>query len=689
MEFLHPNFLYGLLAIVIPILVHLFNFRRYKKVYFSNVQMLQSIHKKTKKQAQLKHLLVLLLRILAIAAAVFAFAQPIIPNENSNTSTQERQYVSIYLDNSFSMTHIGENGTLLNEAQNKALSILEAYQNSDYFHLITNDMFGRHHRWFNKMEMNQNIMDVQAVHKQQPLDRVFQREAMLREQSGIYKKAVLYLLSDFQKNVNFTPQMAQDTNLLVRMIPLQNNPINNISIDSLWFEYPVQLPQTVSKVHVKITNSSIQAQTNIPLRLFIDEEQKAVLSVDVPAKKSDIFTLSFTNKKAGNFKGRVEIDDYPIIFDDHFYFAFKVRDLFKTAIISEKNTNPYLNHLFSNDSMVVWKTYESNAIDYQQIRQQDLIILNEIESLKSGLKKELEQYLNNGGQLLLIPKRNGDLQPINTWLKRLQAPLFTKQDTVAVSLKELDKQLSFYDRVFDKQLTKVKANQKVDLPIIKKYYPIVIDSKSDKLLQTQGGKVILSLSPIQQGKLYQLAMPLNIEYSQLPEHALFVAVFYQMIMQTQDQKSLYETIGSSKPISIIIPDNLLADQASDEVLHIIKGEADWIPEIKRQNKKQYKLINIQWPYEGIFDVRYKQSTIEQIAANYSRSESDFSVWEIQELFNEIAKHQLSNFQILNTPKQALSSGIIQLDHGQNLWKWFIFLTILFIFVETIILRLWK
>lgn len=171
MEFLHPNFLYGLLAIVIPILVHLFNFRRYKKVYFSNVQMLQSIHKKTKKQSQLKHLLVLFLRILAIVAAVFAFAQPIIPNKNSKTSHQERQYVSIYIDNSFSMTHIGENGTLLNEAQNKALSILESYQNSDYFHLITNDMFGRHHRWFNKMEMNQNIMEVQAVHRQQGLDR--------------------------------------------------------------------------------------------------------------------------------------------------------------------------------------------------------------------------------------------------------------------------------------------------------------------------------------------------------------------------------------------------------------------------------------------------------------------------------------------------------------------------------------
>jgi hypothetical protein len=257
-------------------------------------------------------------------------------------------------------------------------------------------------------------------------------------------------------------------------------------------------------------------------------------------------------------------------------------------------------------------------------------------------------------------------------------------------MKVLDKQLPFYDRVFDKRLTKIKANQKIDLPMIKKYYPINAGPKSDRLLQTQGRKVILSLTNIGQGKLYQLAMPLNLEYSQLPEHALFVAVFYQMIMQTQDQKDLYETIGSSKPINVVIPEDLVREgHSSDEVLHIIKGEANWIPEIKRYSNNEYLLVNTQWPEEGIFEVIYKQHPIEQIAANYSRSESDFTVWETQELYNQIDIHQLSNFQILDTPNQQLSAKIIQLDHGQTLWKWFIFLTIIFIFVETIVLRLWK
>jgi len=688
MEFLYPNVLYGLFAVAIPILVHLFNFRRYRKVYFSNVQMLQSIHKKTKKQSELKHIIILITRILAIIAVVLAFAHPIIPNKESNISKQEHQYVSIYLDNSFSMTHIGENGTLLNEAQNMALGILESYENSDYFHLITNDMLGQHHRWFNKMEMTQNIMEVQAIHLQQSLSDILQREAMLREQVSTDKKAVIYLLSDFQKNFEFTPQMAADTNLLVRMIPLQNNPVNNISIDSLWFEYPVQLPQSVSVLHIQVSNSGNEDQNDIPLRLFIDDVQKAVISVDLAANDSQVFDLSFTNKKTGAFKGRVDLDDYPITFDDRFFFTFQVRDLFHVTQIYQQNPNSYLNRLYHNDSMVQWTAYSVNAVNYQELKQQDLIILNELETLSSGLQKELDQYLEKGGQLLIIPPASSNTGELNSYLNHINVPLYSTLDTVSTRINNIDKHLAFYDRVFEKQLEKTAASQKIDLPLIHKYFPVLSNSNHKKLLQTLGGNTILSLSKTASGKVYQLAMPLSLEYSQLPEHALFVAVFYQMMMQTQAKTSLYESIGSGHPIEVIF-DNKTNTDFSDEVLSIKKDEVKWIPEIKRINKNEFLLLNVLWPEDGIYHIDFQEQEIEKVAVNYNRNESDFSIWSIEELMQKIADLHLSNFQILNTNTQNVSSKIIQLDQGISLWKWFVILAILFIFVETILLRLWK
>ena len=109
MKFLYPQFLYALTAVLIPIIIHLFNFRKFKTVYFSNVRFLKDIKKETKAHSQLKHLLILLSRILAISALVFAFAQPYIPV--NNTIIHDKYAVSIYIDNSFSMNAENENGS--------------------------------------------------------------------------------------------------------------------------------------------------------------------------------------------------------------------------------------------------------------------------------------------------------------------------------------------------------------------------------------------------------------------------------------------------------------------------------------------------------------------------------------------------------------------------------------------------
>ncbi|NOR87211.1 MAG: hypothetical protein GQ527_06345 [Bacteroidales bacterium] len=690
MEFLYPNMLYGLFAVAIPILVHLFNFRRYRKVYFSNVEMLKSIHKKTKKQSELKHLLVLLTRILTIIAIVFAFAGPFIPNKESKLDQQDKQFVSIYLDNSFSMTHIGENGSLLNEAQNMALNILESYEASDYFHLITNDMLGKHHRWFNKMEMTQNIMDVQAVHIQQDLDDVLQREKMLRTQKKEQnKQAVLYLLSDFQKSSTQIEDLSADTNLLVRMIPLQNNPVNNLSVDSLWFEYPVQLPHTVSVVHVKISNSGEEKQSNIPLRLFINQEQKAVVSLDIEANQSRIIDLSFTNSDRGSFTAMVEIDDYPINFDDRLYFTFSVRDLFKVAMIYQNSPNSYLNHLFGNDSLVEWNTFSVKAVNYNQLATQDLVILNELDQMGSGLQQEISQYVSKGGQVLVIPSSKGDVKQINSWLKLMDAPLFSSLDTNRSRFGEIDKQLPFFNRVFEKEFQKREKSQKLDMPLIRKSFPISVSKEhTQKLLSSQGGKALLTVTEKDAGRIFQMALAVSLDFSALPEHALFVAVFYQMVLQSQDLKPIYEDLGSGQIVEISV-NHHRSDFHADEVIHIRQGEEEWIPEIKRKSKYEWMLLNIQWPKDGIFNLLLQDTVIGQLAVNYNRNESNFTTWSSEDLLQQIAAAQLQNFQLLKTTPDQVSMSIIKLDQGISLWKLFVVFAILFIFVETLILRLWK
>ena len=142
MLFANPVFLTALAALAIPVIIHLYNFRRYKKVYFTNVRFIAEIRQESKKRSQLKHLLILLMRLLAITALVIAFAQPYLPSVLQKKNITDRQAVSIYIDNSFSMEALATNGKLLDIAKTKAIEIASAYKPSDLFQILTADFEG-------------------------------------------------------------------------------------------------------------------------------------------------------------------------------------------------------------------------------------------------------------------------------------------------------------------------------------------------------------------------------------------------------------------------------------------------------------------------------------------------------------------------------------------------------------------
>ena len=138
MSFLFPSFLWALFALSIPVIIHLFYFRRYRTVYFTNVSFLKELKEEKSTRNRLKHLLVLLLRLLLIACLVIAFAQPFLKGKNNADSG--RQTVSIYLDNSFSMMAQDDEMPLLEKSRQLATEIVKAYPAGTQFHYITNDM---------------------------------------------------------------------------------------------------------------------------------------------------------------------------------------------------------------------------------------------------------------------------------------------------------------------------------------------------------------------------------------------------------------------------------------------------------------------------------------------------------------------------------------------------------------------
>ncbi|RZL31933.1 MAG: hypothetical protein EOP00_34555, partial [Pedobacter sp.] len=244
MNFLYPGFLFALLAVAIPVIIHLFNFRKFKKVYFSNVAFLKEIKEQNSSREKLKNLLILLSRILAILFLVFAFARPFLPSANQ-IDQHKGNIVSVYVDNSYSMEAVNKEGNLLDEAKRKAKEIVKVFQLNDRFQLLTNDFEGKHQRLLNGDEFLQAVEEVKISSSARKLQQVLNR------QQGVFTGAsnrFAYLISDFQKGFAGDVPIKTPSNTNISLVKLNANHLPNVAVDSIWMLSPVHQAQANEKL---------------------------------------------------------------------------------------------------------------------------------------------------------------------------------------------------------------------------------------------------------------------------------------------------------------------------------------------------------------------------------------------------------------------------------------------------------
>lgn len=78
MTFLQNSMLWGLFAVSIPVIIHLLNRRRFRTVDWGAMQFLLKATRESRGKKRLKHILILVMRSLAIAGLVFAIARPLV-----------------------------------------------------------------------------------------------------------------------------------------------------------------------------------------------------------------------------------------------------------------------------------------------------------------------------------------------------------------------------------------------------------------------------------------------------------------------------------------------------------------------------------------------------------------------------------------------------------------------------------
>ncbi len=414
---------------------------------------------------------------------------------------------------------------------------------------------------------------------------------------------------------------------------------------------------------------------------MIDNAQRSVASVDINPGSSEELSFTFTNNKAGYIGGSIEINDFPVTYDDIYYFSYFIASGIKVLSINEKEPNPYITSVFKVDSIIQFTNTTVKQIDFSSLSTYKLIILNSLSTISSGLIQEIVKFAVNGGHVLFIPSVSTPAETQNILLSRLGSNLLKGLDSSPVKVEKINTEHPLYSQVFEQGALK---NENIDYPVITNRFIIQRSGSfsSETLLELANGEPLLSVNSVGAGKIYLFSSPFDDKSGNFVRHALFVPTMLNMAFLSEEISPLMYYTDYNKPVSITGE-----YKHSDNPLKVsaIEGNFDFIPEFRLINGQNYIFTNNQIKAAGLYKVISENKEI-QLHFNYNRNESDLSTANEQEL-NTLSEK--TGYEIIqNTPK-PLDKILLENTHEKNLWKWFVVAALAALIAEVILLAFFK
>ena len=649
---------------------------------------------RTNSQSQLKRILVLLARILALSFLVFAFAQPFLPSKNTSVISGKKA-VSIYIDNSFSMNNKSSDVTLIELAKKKAKEIVDAYSSIDEFQLLTNDFEGKHQRLVDKEQMKQLIDEVKISPEVKNISAVVERE---RQALNADRNAhhYIYLISDFQKSSTDFELLKNDSTEKIFALHMEGSKQNNLFIDTAWMESPVQMLNQPCKLLVKITNSGDDDIDNSRLTLNVNEQVKSISDFSVAAKSFTVDTISFSVSNAGWNRGELSLmESGSIDFDNNYFISYFVPDKLNVECINQSGANKFINALFANNPMFSYQTVSVGQVNYSDLGKQNFIVLNQLNDISSGLAQELKKFTELGGNLLILPDAKSNLSGYNSFLKSVNADVLKQWSNSEKQISSLNTSNTVFEDVFS------KVPQNLSLPKSKGNFLLTqnTNTNADAILLYKDNSPMMIQYKVEKGSLFLSAVPFENEVTDLAVNPIFPPMVFRMCIAKNYKDALAYFIGKDATMEIKTD----AGGEANFKMKMVVGQAtnnggagggdEFIPQQRIINSELILQPSAFAKKAGLFNlVSPKNEIASCFGLNYDRKESvmdfissdDFAQWSVAN-----RPHNGFSIELLSSADKNMTAEISELNLGTTLWKLCLVLSLLFLAVEILLLRLLK
>lgn len=640
MQFKYPEILFALFLLLIPIFIHLFQLRRFQRVEFTNVAFLKKVTVQTRKSSQIKKWLILLMRLLALACIIIAFAQPFTA---SNAAVSANRETVIYIDNSYSMQAKGNKGNLLERALQ---DLFDKANNVENFTWFSNNAERRNS---SSQDFKNEILTLGYSPNQLTPSQVLLKANQLFSEDKNVAKTLIYI-SDFQQ-MEALPEIPTD--LSVKAVHLRPVKESNITLDSVFIA-----SKTATSTQLKVLVSKQGDELlEVPVSLYNNGRLVAKTAVDLSERSNG--TISFDIDASENFVGKLELSEPNIPFDNSLYFNINSPEKIKVLAINGADGN-FLQRLFDTQRFD-FKSQMFQNLDYNQIPNQDFIVLNGLQEIPNSLITALKSFSDAGGSLLIIPSQNASLSNYNSLLSSFSLGSFSEEIKSEKKITRIVFSHPLFHDVFEKEVINFQY------PKVNSFYEI--KSSAAPALAFEDQRPFL----IQKNKTYLFTASFDSENSNFIYSPLVVPTIYNMGLQSLPLTDLYYLIGEQNTFAIPV------QLGPDQILAIKDSTKQFIPQ--QQSKANHvSITNIDNPDKpGAYQVVRDNEVLQNVSYNYSRKESllvyvNADGWEGVNVHNSVDK---------------LFDSLSEANSINSFWKWFAIFALFFLLCEMLILKFYK
>ena len=674
MHFLYPNMLWGLFVLLIPVLIHLFNFRRHKLVYFSNTAVLRSIQQENAKTRKLKYLVTLLLRCLFIAAIVVAFAFPYSPEKQINTNSADN-LIGIYIDNSMSMKGQSQRTTLIEDARQSARDLVAKLNPSNRYLLMTNSFEIQNEYPMNQEEMLDQLDRMSPDGAPVAMGEVIDRFEMLGKQHG-FATSTLFVYSDFQENTFDLSAAKADTTMQVVVVPMVPEFKSNIYIDSVWLASPIVQKGLTNDLTVRVVNQGDKEVKGLPVNFTMNGTMAASTTVDLEKNGTAEIAMQFVVEQNGEQRCSVGLMDHPITFDDEYDFVLSVKPCLSVVELGSEALDCSL--VFDDDEQFSYTLMAPSHFHLGTIAQAHLIIVNESAVMNETLQQTLLDAVADGASLVVFPSIDDPKN--NSYLYQKLGLTLMEADTNTTATDDLALQHAFFsDIVLD-------LPQHPDLPEVKQHIRLKSNGIATALLTLKNSDPLMLSEQVGKGQAFVMATALSPKWSNLSDNALFVPMMVKMAFLGGKMDRLSNTIGRDK--TLVLSDLNLE---GDKKITFTNDERSFelMPASEVRNGKVYLYLNDNLPEAGFYDLIVNDTINRVTAWNESRMESKMDFADRDEIEPTFRKSGINVVAVLDTSDFATADLVEAMAHQSSQWKLFALIALLALLGEIAVLRFWK